>query len=261
MTVCDYNVYVKSLLNDLHCAMTLAQKNCTAEQGHQRDQYNKRVKGQSLSLGDQVLLANKGVKGKSKLSDKWQPTVYTIVAAKPALHIYRIRDREGNERVVHRNLLLQVNFLPLAAVLDEDDALVSTPASSVVDDPLPPDCDDTETLGSDSAAATANPSLAGSLSSVDDWDDGRTTSWVQDQLSFEVPPCPVSPPLSPVVIPLSPPRPTPACSDLALVSNVEGRLTSRFGRVIRRVCRLIESMTQLESVLGVEPSSGAIIHA
>lgn len=67
VTVCDYNVYVKSLLNDLHCAMTLAQKNCTAEQRHQCDQYNKRVKGQSLSLGDQVLLANKGVKGKFKL--------------------------------------------------------------------------------------------------------------------------------------------------------------------------------------------------
>ena len=54
VTVCDYG-YVKALLEDLHT---------------QCDKYNKWVKGQPLSLGDQVLLANKGIKGKCKLSDK-----------------------------------------------------------------------------------------------------------------------------------------------------------------------------------------------
>lgn len=178
VNVCDYDAYVKSLLEDLHCTMALAQMNCTAEQRRQCDQYNNQVKGQPLSLGDQVLLANKGVRGKRNLSDKWEPTVYTVVPAKPTLHIYRIRDQDGHEYVVHKNLLLQVNFLPLDETLDDDAAPLSVPASSVTNAPPPSDWHKTEMSGLDTAAATVEPSLAGSLSSVDDWDDGRTASWV-----------------------------------------------------------------------------------
>lgn len=52
VTVCDYDAYVKSLLEDLHCAMAVAQKTCTAGQKHQRDHYNKRVKGRPLLVRD-----------------------------------------------------------------------------------------------------------------------------------------------------------------------------------------------------------------
>ena len=118
-TVCDDNTYVKTLVDDLRTAMLLAQENSAVEQKHQTDQYNKRTKGVPLTLGDQVLVANKGTRGKRKLADKWEPVVYTVVDAKPALHIYQIRDRDGHERVVHRNLLLQVNFLPLDVCLND----------------------------------------------------------------------------------------------------------------------------------------------
>jgi len=103
-TVCDFDAYVKSLVGDLQSAMLLGQRNSSAERKHQSDQYNKRAKGLPLSPGDRVLVANKGAKGKRKLSDKWDPVVYTVVASKPALHIHRIRNREGHERVVHRNM-------------------------------------------------------------------------------------------------------------------------------------------------------------
>lgn len=55
-----------------------------------------------------------------------------VVASKPALHVYRIRDREGNEYVVHRNLLLQVNFLPLDVALNDD---TPHPADNVTNGP------------------------------------------------------------------------------------------------------------------------------
>lgn len=100
-TVCDYDTYVKSLVSDLRTAMLQAQKNSSAEQKHQSDQYNKKIKGLPLSVGDHVLVANKGLRGKRKIADKWEPVVHSVVASKPALHIYRITDREGNERVVH----------------------------------------------------------------------------------------------------------------------------------------------------------------
>lgn len=274
VTVCDYNAYVKSLLGDLRCAMALAQKTCTAEQRHQRDQYNKRVKGQPLSLGDQVLLANKGIKGKRKLADKWLPVVHTVVALKPALHIYRIRDPEGNERVVHRNLLLQVNFLPLEEALD-DDAPMSMPAPSVTDDPPESDWHETDVSGLNTAAATAEPSLAGSRLSVDSWDDSRTASWVREQSYIDGPPdSTCTPPPSVAASPanvgpasaLDPStafpallsRPSPVNQPQA--SNADGPLTSRFGRVIKPLCRLIESMVQLEPVLGVQSGPPSVLH-
>ncbi|KAI5614528.1 interleukin-1 receptor accessory protein-like 1-A isoform X1 [Silurus asotus] len=94
-STCNYHDYVQSLVGDLQSAMVLAQKNSTAEQKHQSDQYNKRVKGLPLSVGDQVLLANKGCRGKRKLADKWEPTMYSVVSSNPTLHIYKIRDRSG----------------------------------------------------------------------------------------------------------------------------------------------------------------------
>ncbi|KAL1268799.1 hypothetical protein QQF64_034162 [Cirrhinus molitorella] len=138
-SICDYNDYVQSLVKDLQSAMVLAQENSAAEQKHQST-YNKRVKGLPLSVGDHVLVANKGCRGKRKLADKWEPTMYSVVSFNPSLHIYKIRERSGHEKVVHRNLLLPVNFLPLPTT--EVDFAVggsvcdgpsSTPSQSVCD--------------------------------------------------------------------------------------------------------------------------------
>ncbi|KAG1952355.1 interleukin-1 receptor accessory protein-like 1-A [Pimephales promelas] len=113
-SICDYSDYVQSLVGDLQSAMALAQKNSTAEQKHQSDQYNKRVKGLPLSVGDHVLVANKGCRGKRKLADKWEPTMYSVVASKPSLHIYKIRDRSGHEKVLFvMMIVLLLGFRPI----------------------------------------------------------------------------------------------------------------------------------------------------
>lgn len=269
-TVCDYDAYVKSLLDDLRCAMVLAQKNSTAEQRHQCDQYNKRVRGHPLSLGDRVLLANKGARGKRKLSDKWMPIIYTVVASKPALHIYRIKDREGNERVVHRNLLLQVDFLPLEEASNGSPAPLSMPTVSLADVPPATDLHKTVISELDTTAAAAGSSLAGSLSSAVGWADSRTASWVHEQSSIDgsvSSECPLSPSLA-ISPALDVPAPIPVPLSQSLSAHpgpqqcptANGGLASRFGRIFRPVCRLIESMTQLESVLGVDSGPGAVIH-
>lgn len=153
---------------------------------------------------------------------------------------------------------------------------MSMPAPNVISDPPATSRTDAEMSGLDTAAPTINPSLDGSLSIVGDWDDGRTASWVHDQSSRDTPSLLDSTPPSPVsaspapddpttamdFLPTSPspPQPSLACPAPPLVSNVEGVLTSRIGRVIRPVRRLIESIVQLESILGAEPGSNAIIH-
>ncbi|CAI5675080.1 unnamed protein product [Oreochromis niloticus] len=115
--VVDFNSYSKLLLSYLSEAAKIAQEHTSTEQEHQARQYNKKIKGVSLNVGDRVLLANKGKRGKKKLADKWEPRVYTVVERHPRTHIYRISDSSGQSKVVHRNLLLDVSFLPVQDAL------------------------------------------------------------------------------------------------------------------------------------------------
>ncbi|RXN37938.1 Retrovirus-related Pol polyprotein from transposon 412 [Labeo rohita] len=112
--ITDYDTYVRRLRDDLQEALTLAQKNAEASQRRQADLYNKKTRGCRIEIGDQVLLANKGERGRRKLADKWESTPYIVVALNPQCHTYRIRNTHtGQEKTVHRNLLLQANFLPI----------------------------------------------------------------------------------------------------------------------------------------------------
>ena len=86
--VADYGTYAKSLLSSLKGAMEIAQKHSSTEQKHQAQQYNKRVKGTYLFVGDRVLEANKGERGKSTLANKWEDGVYTLIGVNSSLHVY-----------------------------------------------------------------------------------------------------------------------------------------------------------------------------
>lgn len=118
--VADYDSYAKSLVSCLKSAMEIAQKHSAIEQRHQAQQYNRHIKGTYLSVGDRVLVANKGERGKRKLADKWEDGVYTVVGVNPRVHVYKVQDAKGHTRVVHRNLLLEVNFLPLPDLVRDE---------------------------------------------------------------------------------------------------------------------------------------------
>lgn len=65
---------------------------------------------------------NRKERGKKKLADRWDSTVYTVVDVNTETHTYRIRDTiTGREKVVHRNLLMLVNFLPVGDTCDISD--------------------------------------------------------------------------------------------------------------------------------------------
>lgn len=112
VTCCDK--FVSTLVKDLKEALQIAQEHATKELKRHAELYNRRVKGLLIETGDQVLLANKTERGKKKVADRWESTVYTVVDRKPDTHTYRIRNpATGQEKVVHRNLLMLVNFLPV----------------------------------------------------------------------------------------------------------------------------------------------------
>ncbi|CAL9690957.1 unnamed protein product [Knipowitschia caucasica] len=124
-TVSGYDKYVESL-DDLKEAMVVAQEHVKKEQHTLL--YNRKVKGSTIEIGEQVLMANKREKGKRKLHDEWESTIYTVQDVNHETHTYTISDNSsGKVRIVHRNLLLPVNFLPveLCDTSDMDSKLAS----------------------------------------------------------------------------------------------------------------------------------------
>jgi hypothetical protein len=67
-----------------------------------------------VEVGDRVLLANKGERGKRKLADRWENNLYIVTEKNSDIHIFKIQNMStGQEKTVHRNLIMPVNFLPL----------------------------------------------------------------------------------------------------------------------------------------------------
>ena len=127
-SVSGYDRYVESLVSDLKEAMVVAQEHVTKEQHRHALLYNRKVKGSFIDKGEQVLLANKKEKGKRKLADKWDSTIYTVLDVNHETHTYKITDNvSGRVKIVHRNLIMPVNFLPIE--LNDSSDEVSTHAS------------------------------------------------------------------------------------------------------------------------------------
>lgn len=112
--ITDYDSYVRRMKDDLKEALTLAQVNADSSQQRQADLYNMKTNGADIEEGDRVLLANRGERGHRKLADRWDSTLYTVVSKDPKCHTYRIKNTiSRQEKVVHRNLILQASFLPV----------------------------------------------------------------------------------------------------------------------------------------------------
>ncbi|KAJ8342714.1 hypothetical protein SKAU_G00326420 [Synaphobranchus kaupii] len=215
-----------------------------------------------------------GGRGKRKLADKWEPAVYTVVASKPHLHIYKIRDRNGQVRTVHRNLLLSVNFLPLDNTLFAEDDLQSVDAVS--HDPSTSDVLDREAAVSEPDSA-AEHSVVDSSSRLNMCERDRTASWVCDQsghagvesVNDSLDDLPVSrapsltvhvPSNDAAAIPLQSPVPyhAPPFTDI-LSQGPENSVRSRCGRIVKPVHRLIETMVQFTSRFSVAPQSAFLL--
>ena len=120
--VVDYKNYVRTLVSHLHEAAGIAQEHAVKEQDRQARGYNRKVKGTCIDV--RVIIANKGVLGKRKLADKWSPRVYTVRDRNLHTHTYRVENDEGNVRVVHRNLILDISFLPVGEDVEQGDTSV-----------------------------------------------------------------------------------------------------------------------------------------
>ena len=131
--VVDYDGYVQCLRRDLAEAVRIAQISTTKQQKKQTEFYNRKVRGAPVEVG--VLLANKGERGWRKLADRWESHLYTVVEKQDNTHTFRLRNCATNqEKVVHRNLIMPLNFLPVPADPEDGGSFDSSLTDVAVDE-------------------------------------------------------------------------------------------------------------------------------
>ena len=105
-----YTEYARKLRERLSFAYDLSAKHSKAAQGNQAHNYNKKVRGGLLHVGDTVLVRNKHVHFLDKLADLWEEEPYTVLK-KPydSLPLYIVRPISGGrKRTLHRNMLMSI---------------------------------------------------------------------------------------------------------------------------------------------------------
>lgn len=266
--VVDHDSYAKSLMSYLHEAASIAQKHTAKEQQKQAEGYNRRVRGTHLNLGDRVLIANKGERGKRKLADKWDPKVYTVKDRNLQTNVYKLTDDAGNHRVVHRNLVLDISFLPVKSVneaVDDDQSSTEQPEdeSCSLNPFETPEHDDSHDvtepwISDDSADAQSLMSSDDIATEVDDLNQENDEPSVQEHTEDEIDcssshsTCADSSDRNSDLLDV-PDTGISNAADLPInigtnmppnTSDTQNVVRSRTGRVVKRVSRLIESMAQ-----------------
>lgn len=111
-----YKEYVKRWSGDMRHAYNLASKHNESTSAKGKKQHDKEASYSTLEAGDRVLVRNLTERGgPGKLRSHWEDIVHVVVNRKPDSPVYEIKPEtgKGRHRVLHRNLLLPCDFLPL----------------------------------------------------------------------------------------------------------------------------------------------------
>ena len=101
--------YVKQLQSRLKWSYGVAQHRNQKEAARQKKYYDLKVRCAPLQVGDLVVLRQKSSRGKCKIQDRWDSTLYEVIEIPyPDMPMFKIRpqgDTEAKPRILHRNLL------------------------------------------------------------------------------------------------------------------------------------------------------------
>ena len=114
--------YIENLKWRIGWAYKTANEVVKREQERNKQQYDHKVRCAKLEVGDKVLLKCTAFKGKHKILDQWENTIYEVVEQPLGkLPVFKIQSMEGDDtKVVHRNLLLPLFSDPLDQTSGQD---------------------------------------------------------------------------------------------------------------------------------------------
>lgn len=112
----SHSQYVQDLKDRLKESFYIASKNAAKNAERNKIKFDQHVVPSKLEVGDRVLVRNVRVRGKHKLSDKWEEDVFVVIKCAGDLPVYTVRpeSKDGPIRTLHRDLLLPCGFLPAA---------------------------------------------------------------------------------------------------------------------------------------------------
>lgn len=113
----SYTAYVENWQNRMRQAYEIASKTAAKESALGKTGYDKRVHGADLEPGGRVLVHNLSERGgPGKLRSYWEDRVHVVVKRRSSdSPVYEVAPEGGGKcRVLHRNLLLPCDSLPLS---------------------------------------------------------------------------------------------------------------------------------------------------
>ncbi|KAL6480097.1 hypothetical protein MHYP_G00111300 [Metynnis hypsauchen] len=122
----SHQEYVSKWRNRMDEAYVLTSKAAKQSGKRGKDRYDQKVHGRELYPGCRVLIRNLAEKGgPGKLRSFWEGKVHIVIERKyPYSPIYEVKPEDGlgRTRVLHRNLLLPCDFLPVEKPLPEKES-------------------------------------------------------------------------------------------------------------------------------------------
>ena len=105
--------YVRQLKEQLRDAYHTASQNMKKASEKNKARYDSSAHAAELEVGDRVLVKKLGFRLDSKVSDRWEKSVYVVLSKKSDMPVYTVQDEVGlgPQRTLHRNHLLPIGML------------------------------------------------------------------------------------------------------------------------------------------------------
>ena len=97
-------------------AFKIANEHINKSTAYNKKHYDKKVKENEIVVGDRVLIRNVRDKGGTgKLKSYWEPNIFEVLKRDENLPVYSLQNMNNkrDRRVLHRNLLMKSNDIPL----------------------------------------------------------------------------------------------------------------------------------------------------
>ena len=112
----SHEQYISQWEKAMQEAVEIARKNIGKSAEYSKRYYDKKVRAVEIVEGDRVLMKNVRERGGTgKMRSYWEETLFTVIETRENVPVYTIKNmkKPSDVRVVHRNLLLKCDELPL----------------------------------------------------------------------------------------------------------------------------------------------------
>ena len=130
-----YKEFVRQWEKSMKEAYKIADTEIRKSAAYNKKYYDKKIRYVDIAPGDRVLVRNVEKGGTGKLRSFWEQKIYVVVSKHELVPVYSIKPLNGKKiKIVHRNMLMKVNDLPLNTFTKDTGEEPKKPNASVAKD-------------------------------------------------------------------------------------------------------------------------------